>query len=305
MFQAKRYASGPRPSPLISTLVDKEGQTCVTNDQKAKALFNATCVATSDCDLSDTSPTPFPQLPEDSAKYLPSPSSYFSSAPISDALKTSHPVKAPGPDSINNWVWKLAWEVIQHHVTILFISVTQLGYIPSHWKQAKTLMLAKPGKSDYTQPGAYRPIALLNTLSKIYKQILTRFMSHLAESTPILHDGHYGARPGRSNQDALIHLVSWIKAHWRAGRVVGAIFADLKSAFPSVHHTRMIKSLEEQGLHPEFPHREKNLPGIQRIQLYPFPTQPRPTARLPPLPPSLSTIQQHAANLARLTNPLS
>lgn len=32
---------------------------------------------------------------------------------------------------------------------------------------------------------------------------------------------------------------------------MGAIFADVKSAFPSVHHPRMLRSLEEQGFHPE------------------------------------------------------
>lgn len=97
-------------------------------------------------------------------------------------------------------------------------------------------MLAEPGKGDYTQPSAYRTIALLNILRKLYEKTLARFMSHLAEGTPILHDGHYGARPGQSSQDALIHLVSWIKAHWRVGRTVAAIFADVKSAFPSVHN---------------------------------------------------------------------
>lgn len=112
-------------------------------------------------------------------------------------------------------------------------------------------MLAKPGKDNYSQPGSYRPIALLNTISKVYEKTLTRYLSQTAESNLILHPGHYGARPGRSSQDALIHLVSWIKAHWLAGRMVVAIFADVKSAFTSVHHPRMIHTLEEMGFHPE------------------------------------------------------
>lgn len=160
-------------------------------------------------------------------------------------------MKAPGPDSIQNWVWALSWEVIKNHVFVLFNATTTLGYIPLRWKIAKTVMLAKPGKSDYSQPGAYRPIALLNTLSKLYEKSLARHMSQLAESHGILHPGHYGARPGRSSQEALIHLISWTKAHWRAGRIVGAIFADVKSAFPSVHHPRLIHSLKHYQFHPE------------------------------------------------------
>lgn len=76
-------------------------------------------------------------------------------------------------------------------------------------------------------------------------------MSQIAENNQVLHPGHYGARPNRSSQEALIHLTSWIKAQWRDGRVVGAIFADVESAFPSVHHPRMIQTLETQGYPPE------------------------------------------------------
>lgn len=75
-------------------------------------------------------------------------------------------------------------------------------------------------------------------------------MSHEVEHNEILNPGHYGARSGRSSQDALIHLVSWIKSQWRADRIVGAIFADVKSAFPSVHHPQMIHTLEQLGFHP-------------------------------------------------------
>lgn len=163
-------------------------------------------------------------------------------------------MKAPGPDGLQNWAWMLAWDTIQNHIFVLFNAITKLGYIPKRWKIAKTVMLAKPGKSDYTQPGAYRPIALLNTIGKVYEKTLAKYMSHISETHNIIQPGNYGARPSRSSQDALIHLVSWIKAHWRAGHVVGAIFADVKSAFPSVHHPRLINTLEGLNFHPELIH---------------------------------------------------
>lgn len=112
-------------------------------------------------------------------------------------------------------------------------------------------MLAKPGKGDYTQPGSYRPIALINTIAKVFEKTLAAYMSQITEAHGVLHAGHYGARPGRSSQEALIHLISWIKAQWRASRIVGAIFADVKSAFPSVHHPRMLNILQTQGFPPD------------------------------------------------------
>lgn len=207
-------------------------------------------MATAECDTTDIGPQPFPRISSPTATYLPSPIQFFTKCSIRDSIDDSHPTKAPGPNSIQNWVWALSWKVIGEHFTSLFLAITARGYIPKRWKIAKTVMLAKPGKDDYTQPSAYIPIALLNTLAKIYEKTLTTYMSQVVESHNVLHQGHYGARPNRSSQEALIHLVSWIKAQWRAGRVVGAIFADVKSAFPSVHHPRMIQTLETQGFPP-------------------------------------------------------
>lgn len=76
-------------------------------------------------------------------------------------------------------------------------------------------MLAKPGKDDYTQTGSYRPIVLLNTIANIYDKAFASYMSQIAESNLVLHASHYGARPNRSIQEALIHLAPWIKVQWR------------------------------------------------------------------------------------------
>lgn len=251
LFQARKYASGPKKSTLISTLIDHEGKQYITNKNKASAMFDATCVATTTCDLQEVSAQPFPRTPSDTATYFSPPSESFSANVIQEAINDTDPLKAPGPDNIQNWVWALASGVLQRPITLLFQAILQQGHIPSRWKIAKTVLRAKPGKDDYTQPGAYRPIALLNTIAKIFEKTLTTYMSRIAESQHVLHPGHYGARPNRSSQEALIHLISWIKAQWRAGRVVGAIFADVKSAFPSVHHPRMIQTLETQGWPPE------------------------------------------------------
>lgn len=71
------------------------------------------------------------------------------------------------------------------------------------------------------------------------------------ESENLLHRGHYGGHPNRSSQEATVHLVSWIKNQWAKGKVVGALFADVKSAFPSVHHPRLMDSLAKKGINKE------------------------------------------------------
>ncbi|KAJ5472153.1 hypothetical protein N7539_008722 [Penicillium diatomitis] len=54
----------------------------------------------------------------------------------------------------------------------LFNACLQHGYCPTHFKDTITVVLRKPGKNDYTQPKAYRPIALLNTLGKVMETII-------------------------------------------------------------------------------------------------------------------------------------
>lgn len=97
--------------------------------------------------------------------------------------------------------------MLKDYVLNLFSAIVSMGHIPNRWKTARTVMLAKPGKDDYTQPGSYRPIALLNTIAKTFKKTLAMYMSRITEAKYVLHAGHYGARPDRSSQEALIHLV--------------------------------------------------------------------------------------------------
>ena len=49
-----------------------------------------------------------------------------------------------------------------------------MQYCPKAFKKSITVVLQKPGKSDYTKPKAYKPVALMNTLSKIIDIVLAR-----------------------------------------------------------------------------------------------------------------------------------
>lgn len=71
-----------------------------------------------------------------------------------------------------------------------------------------------------------------------------------AESRGILPPGHYGGRQQRSTEDALTHLTSWTKNQWAKGKFVGALFVDVKAAFPTVNPTRLINTLRRQGFCP-------------------------------------------------------
>ncbi|KAJ6478968.1 hypothetical protein C8R45DRAFT_756637, partial [Mycena sanguinolenta] len=57
----------------------------------------------------------------------------------------------------------------------------QLGYFPRQWRTFLTVTIRKPGKSDYTVPGAHRPIAQEECLGKVVESVITQWLSGFAE----------------------------------------------------------------------------------------------------------------------------
>lgn len=253
LFQAKRFASGRKPSSLVNTLITKEGTVCTTNAEKADLLFKTTCVATAPCRIgeSETIDNPLHLSGRTTPNTMPDFFDYLSEENIKTVIMEAPPLKAPGADQLQNWVWQMVWPRVKHHVHSLFLQVTATGLIPQDCKKVKKVIIPKPGKSDYTAASAYLPIALLLTLSKMYKKLYTKHLSEQVEKGRLLHEGNYGGRPNKSGHEALTHLVSWTKKEWSKGRVVGALFADVKSAFPSVHHPRLLNILERKGFNTQ------------------------------------------------------
>lgn len=123
-----------------------------------------------------------------------------------------------------------------------------LGYYPNQWKQAWIVVLRKPGKPDYSAPGAYRPISLLNTLGKILEAVMARRLSYWAEKYSLLPDTQFGGRPGRNTEQALLVLANSVDRAWGRSRVVTLIAFDLKGAFNGVHQFSLDARLRAKGI---------------------------------------------------------
>jgi hypothetical protein len=89
--------------------------------------------------------------------------------------------KSPGTDRILNRVLKLIACESPALLTRIFQACLNQGYHPEHFRKACTVVLRKSGKPDYTDPSAYRPIALLNTLEKALESIVVVHLRNLTE----------------------------------------------------------------------------------------------------------------------------
>ncbi|KAI2867039.1 hypothetical protein CBS11852_11467 [Aspergillus niger] len=164
------------------------------------------------------------------------------------SLQAAKSSTAPGEDGLPMLIWKRLWRHLGNLITRIFAASIDLGYHPRKWRSARIVVLRKPGKSDYSIPGAYRPISLLNTLGKLLEAVMARRLSYLAEHYGLLPDTQFGGRPGRTTEQALLVLTNAIDRAWYGQRVVTLVAFDLKGAFNGVNKTSLDIRLQAKGI---------------------------------------------------------
>jgi len=131
---------------------------------------------------------------------------------MQNLLKACSNVSAPGPDHITWWHLKLILADNTYAVEILSLAnaCLLLHHWPRHFKELVSVIIPKPGKPAYNTPKVFRPIVLLNTLSKLIEKIVVRRLQFDAVKHGILHPNQLGGVAQWSTEDAgvfLTHLV--------------------------------------------------------------------------------------------------
>jgi hypothetical protein len=85
----------------------------------------------------------------------------FNVEEIFDLLKQTANKSAPGSSGIGWELLKRGWPHMDRLLTRIFTACISLHYHPTRWKEAVVLVIPKPGKKDYSQAKAHRPISLL------------------------------------------------------------------------------------------------------------------------------------------------
>ena len=131
----------------------------------------------------------------------------------------------------------------------MFNAYIRTGYNPTHFQQSITVVLRKQGKSDYQLAKSYRPVALLNTLGKFLKAVITRRISYAVETERLLPKTHLGGRRGISTDHAIHNIINQIKMAWGKGKpVVSLLMLDVSGAYDNVSHERLLHNLRKKRL---------------------------------------------------------
>ena len=89
--------------------------------------------------------------------------------------------KAPGPDKIPNIILKNMPENFHKLLFLFFSHCYKQHQIPTSWKTSLTILLYKKG--DPSQFTNHRPIALANTIYKLFTSTLTSILSTYGKNT--------------------------------------------------------------------------------------------------------------------------
>ena len=120
------------------------------------------------------------------------------------------------------------------------------GIFPEKMKMAEVIPLYK-GKSKF-EPGNYRPISLLLTMSKTLEKLLYKRPYAFLDNNNQIYHSQYGFRSKHSCENAVGDLVSQILKNQQQNKHTATLFLDLSKAFDTLNHELLLDKLEIYGV---------------------------------------------------------
>jgi len=152
---------------------------------------------------------------------------------------------ATGFDDISSKVIKRTPGLIKplHYLVNLMITA---HYFPDLLKVARVVVVYKSGARN--EAGNYRPISVLSVFSKIFESLLYSELYSYIEDNRLLSTFQYGFRRGYSTEQALLKIKENILYSFEKGQYTIGLFFDIRKAFDSLDHRRLLAKLEHYGI---------------------------------------------------------
>lgn len=164
---------------------------------------------------------------------------------IRDTLKRTNSNSAPGPDHLSYTAWKKL-DPKYDIITAILNTCRVNTKIPPSWKGSNTILIHKG--NDTNNLDNWKPIALQNTLYKMYASIIARRMSNRATTNEILSNSQKGFLPVEGCFEHGFVLKSILQDSRRNRKAACVAWVDLKDAFGSVPHHVLFETLRLTGL---------------------------------------------------------
>ena len=153
---------------------------------------------------------------------------------------------AAGHDEIKASILKsISFSIIDPVAYICNLSLNE-GVFPSELKIANVLPLYKA--DDPFLFNNYRPVSLLNVLSKVFEKVMYSRVSEFLETFKILVNFKFGFRKFHSSYMALLTLMDKLISSLEKKEFVIGTFSYFSKAFDTVDHMIMLQKLYHYGI---------------------------------------------------------
>ena len=150
----------------------------------------------------------------------------------------------PGLDGIKYSVIKRIPDGYLEEIAKVFSACLKVGYFPSAWKTAKTILIPKPGK-DSREAKNFRPISLLSCLGKLLERLLANRISKYMEEKKLFTSSQSGFRSNHMTAEQLLRLSEQCHNAFKNKQVVASLFLDAEAAFDKCWHSGIMYKLKK------------------------------------------------------------
>ncbi|XDV11150.1 hypothetical protein PO909_000166, partial [Leuciscus waleckii] len=165
---------------------------------------------------------------------------------VQQVIDGINPGCSAGPDGLEIKFFKLASHVISFPLADIFNLSLATCETPRSWNCARVIPLHKGG--DITDINNYRPISIINSVTKIFEKLIFNQLSKYLNDQNVLSPHQSGFRSNFSTTTALLKFTNDILSASDSNMLTGAIFIDLTKAFDMVDHYLLLDKLHAIGL---------------------------------------------------------
>jgi hypothetical protein len=168
---------------------------------------------------------------------------HISSEDIINTLKLMKSKSSVGEDQIPIYFYKAGIEHMVDPLKFIFNKILSCEY-PKRWKITKACPIFKNG--DKANVENYRPIALIQTISKIFETIIYKKL--IIHTAPVISQNQHGFMPLRSTVTNLSYFAQDVVEALDKNVQVDTVYTDFAKAFDKVDHGILVKKLHSFGL---------------------------------------------------------
>ena len=164
------------------------------------------------------------------------------------AIKKLKENKTPGEDLIANEIFKNMNQQSRGRVLKMLEQCRTESKFPEGWKETELKWIYK--KADPSKIMNYRPIALTDTLYKLYTRIMTERLEKVIETYGVVTDLQNGFRSDRSCMAAVmtLNIIMARRLAQEERKPFYVAYIDISKAYDTVDHETLWQVLQESGI---------------------------------------------------------